>query len=297
MNILVAIDLSESPQIVVGQAKKLAKALSAKIWLLHVATVRLDFSFSPVGSDSATYLEAGGIRDKVAKKFRNEHRLLQQFSQELRSVGLDCTALLVEGSITETILDEAAKLSADMVILGSRGKGAVGRFLLGSTTEGVLHKSSVPVLIVPIHKPSSKKVSPLKAEVIAKGKILIIDDEPDVREWIKIHLSSAETGCDFLEAENGEEVIKSLSNEYNMMNISLAICDIQMPKVNGIECIDFLRQQAPGIPIIVLTGFPDVEMADSLIKKGVKAYLTKPIDGEKLVDLVKKSMRSIADWT
>ncbi len=151
MNILVAINLSKSPQIVIGQAKKLAKALSAKIWLLHVATVRLDFSFSPVSSDKVTYLDAGGIRDTIAKKFHNEHRLLQQFGQELRSAGLDCTAILVQGSITETILKEAAKLSADMVILGSEGKGVVGRFLLGSTCEDILHKSSVPVLIVPTH--------------------------------------------------------------------------------------------------------------------------------------------------
>ena len=152
MNILVAIDLSESTQIVVGQAKKLAKALSAKIWLLHVANLNPDLAFPPVGSDENLSLqEVGGIRDAVAKKFHNEHRLLQQFGQELRLAGLDCTALLVEGSIADTILNEAAKLSADMVILGSRGKGALARFLLGSTSEGTIHKSSVPVLIVPTH--------------------------------------------------------------------------------------------------------------------------------------------------
>lgn len=151
MNILVALDLSESSQIVVGQAKKLAKALSAKIWLLHVANLNPDLSFSPVGSAEVTLQDVGGIRDTVAKKFHNEHRLLQQFGQELRSAGLDCTALLVQGSITETILNEAAKLSADMVILGSQEKGAVHRVLLGSTSEDIFHKSPVPVLIVPTH--------------------------------------------------------------------------------------------------------------------------------------------------
>lgn len=151
MNILVAIDLSESSQIVVDQAKKLAKALSAKIWLLHVANVNPDLSFSPVGSDEVTYLDAGGIRDAIAKKFHDEHHQLQKFSKELRSVGLDSVSLLVEGSTTKTILNEAAKLSADMVILGSQGKGVVGRFLLGSTCEEILHKTSVPVLIVPTH--------------------------------------------------------------------------------------------------------------------------------------------------
>ncbi len=150
MNILAAIDLSESSQIVVGQAKKLAKTLSTKIWLLHVANLNPDLAFSPVGSDEIPPLQdIGGIRDAVAKKFHNEHRLLQQFGQEIRSSGLDCTALLVEGHIEKTILNEAAKLSVDMVILGSQGKGTLARFLLGSTSEGVLHKSPVPVLIVP----------------------------------------------------------------------------------------------------------------------------------------------------
>jgi nucleotide-binding universal stress UspA family protein len=151
MNILVAIDLSESSQIVVGHAKKLVKALSAKMWLLHVANLNPDLSFSPVGSEEVVLQDVGRMRDAVAKKFHNEHRLLQQFSQELRSAGLDCTALLVEGSITETILNEAAKLSADMVILGTQGKGVVDRFFLGSTSGGILHKSPVPVLVVPTH--------------------------------------------------------------------------------------------------------------------------------------------------
>jgi nucleotide-binding universal stress UspA family protein len=143
MNILVAIDLSESSEIIIGQMKELAKALSAKIWLLHVAEPNPDF----VGHEVDTEV----MRDVIAKRFQKEHRLLQQFGQELRSAGLDCTALLVQGSITETILNEAAKLSADMVILGSQGKGAIGRFLLGSTSEGILHKSPVPVLVVPTH--------------------------------------------------------------------------------------------------------------------------------------------------
>ncbi len=151
MNILAAVDLSESSQMVIEQTKKLANPLSAKIWLLHVANVGPDLAFAPVGSEEVTYLDAGGARDAIAKKFHKEHLQLQQFAQELRSAGLDCTALLVEGPTTKTILNETAKLCADMVILGSKEKGAVERFFLGSISEGVLHKSPVPVLIVPTH--------------------------------------------------------------------------------------------------------------------------------------------------
>lgn len=152
MNILVAIDLTESSKIVVEHVKKFAKALSAKIWLLHVANSDHDLLLAAAHFDEvAFYPDPGEIRDATAKKFHNQHRLLQQFSQELRSAGLDCTALLVEGSINDTILKEADKLSADIVMLGSQGKGVVDRFLLGSTSEGILHKSTVPVLIIPTH--------------------------------------------------------------------------------------------------------------------------------------------------
>lgn len=155
MNILVAVDLSQSTQIVVGQAKKMAKALSAKVWLLHVANLNPELMYSPMVSDDiALPPDVEGIRDAIAQKFKNEHNELQQISQELRSDGIDCTAILIQGSITKTILSEVAKLSADMVIMGSQGKGVVDRFLLGSTSEGILHKTTVPVLIVPTHENS-----------------------------------------------------------------------------------------------------------------------------------------------
>jgi len=63
----------------------------------------------------------------------------------------------------------------------------------------------------------------------------------------------------------------------------MIICDIRMPKVNGIEAIDYLRQNAPSIPIIVVTGYPDSELAVSLLKKGVRDYMVKPIEREKLL--------------
>ncbi len=156
MKLLVAIDLSESSQKVVEQAKTLAKALSAKIWLLHVADV--DF-VQIVGSEAMSFagdpamasfaLDSIEIRDVVANKLKDEHRHLQQLSQEFRSMGINCYARLAQGPKVETILQEADKLSVDMVILGSHGKGIVDRLLIGSISEGVLHKSSVPVLIIP----------------------------------------------------------------------------------------------------------------------------------------------------
>lgn len=121
---------------------------------------------------------------------------------------------------------------------------------------------------------------------MAHGKILIIDDEEDVREVIKLHLEGE--GFHILEAGNGEEAINTLREEDNMVNVGLILCDIRMPKVNGVECIDFLRKEARGIPVVVVTGYPDTEMATALIKKGVKDYLVKPVEKQKLVETVTK---------
>ena len=121
---------------------------------------------------------------------------------------------------------------------------------------------------------------------MSKGKILIIDDESDVRDVMKFHLS--EKNYNVIEAENGQEGMDLLKSEDNLTNVGVIICDIRMPKVNGIECIQYIRQEAPGIPIVVVTGFPDTQMAVNLLNEGVKEYLVKPVDKEKLVATVEK---------
>ncbi len=115
---------------------------------------------------------------------------------------------------------------------------------------------------------------------------MIVDDEQDVRDVIRLHLNKE--GFHTLEAEDGEQAIEILRQGDNMINVGLILCDIRMPKVNGIECIDFLRKEAPGIPVVVVTGYPDTEMATSLLKKGVKDYLVKPLEKEKLVAVARR---------
>ncbi len=121
---------------------------------------------------------------------------------------------------------------------------------------------------------------------MSQGKIMVVDDEADIRNIIKMHLE--EKGYNFLEAEDGEQAIKLLKTGDNLVNCGLILLDIRMPKVNGIECIEYFRDQAPGIPIVVITGYPETEMAVDLMKKGVKDYLVKPVESEKLLEIVNK---------
>lgn len=125
---------------------------------------------------------------------------------------------------------------------------------------------------------------------MAKGKILVVDDEADVRDVIKLQLE--QKGLNVLEAVDGQNAIDILKSGDNMVNCGLILCDIRMPKVNGVECIQFLREQAPGIPVVVVTGYPDTELATDLLKKGVKDYLVKPVEKEKLLAVVDEQISS-----
>jgi len=123
---------------------------------------------------------------------------------------------------------------------------------------------------------------------MAKGKILVVDDEVEARDIIKLQLE--QKGLHALEAVDGQNAIDILKSGDNMVNVSLILCDIRMPKVNGVECIQFLREQAPGIPIVVITGYPDTELANDLMEKGVKEYLVKPVTKEKLLAVVEEQI-------
>ena len=144
MKLLVAVDLSESTQIIVKKAEEIAKPLSAKVWILH--TVELDPDVLEFKADPKT------VREALAKNFHREHRQIQKIAERLRKTGLKTTALLVHGATVDTILKEASKLAVDMIVVGSHGRSAMYQLLLGSVSEGILHRSRCPILVVPTHR-------------------------------------------------------------------------------------------------------------------------------------------------
>jgi nucleotide-binding universal stress UspA family protein len=140
----VCVDLSEFTEIIVKTIEEIAKALSAKVWLLHNAVPEPDFVEFKVDPQAA--------RESLAKKFHGEHRQIQELANRMRKAGLDTTALLVHGATVETILKEASELEVDMIVVGSHGRGAMYQLLAGSVSEGILRKSRCPILVVPTHK-------------------------------------------------------------------------------------------------------------------------------------------------
>jgi len=118
-------------------------------------------------------------------------------------------------------------------------------------------------------------------------KILVIDDEEQVRTTVRRQLKG--TGLVVLEAEDGEKAIELIGGE-NVLEVDAIICDVRMPNINGVEAVAYLRREYPSIPVIVLTGYPDVKLAVEFMKEGVIEYLVKPVEKEALIDVINKAL-------
>ena len=120
------------------------------------------------------------------------------------------------------------------------------------------------------------------------GRVLVVDDETDVRKVVRMTLEKS--GYDVIEAEDGEQAIQEINKGENPLMLDCIISDIRMPKINGVEAINYFKQNYPHVPLIVLTGFPDTEMATGFMKQGIVDYLVKPVEKQKLTTAVAKAM-------
>ena len=141
MNILVAVDLSEASRNIIDSVADVAFAMSAKVYVLHVAEPEPDFVGYDIGPDV--------VRKQVAEELHREHSEVQSLSASLTSRGIDSTALLIQGPTVEVTLKEADKLQSNVIVVGSHGHGAVYDILVGSYSAEIIRNSKVPVLVIP----------------------------------------------------------------------------------------------------------------------------------------------------
>jgi len=115
--------------------------------------------------------------------------------------------------------------------------------------------------------------------------VLIIDDEKEVRDVIQLQLGGSR--YEVLEAEDGEQGIAFLNE--NALTVDVIICDVRMPKINGVEAVKYFRREYPSTPVIVLTGYPDVNLAVEFMRQGAVEYLVKPVEKEQLIAAVENA--------
>ena len=122
------------------------------------------------------------------------------------------------------------------------------------------------------------------------GRVLVVDDEADIRKSVRLILTKA--GYDVIEAEDGEKGIAAVKSGDNPLMLNTIVCDLQMPKVNGMEAIAYFRSQFPSVPVIVLSGTGTIDKASTLFKQGVVEFLSKPVEPEQLTAAVHKAVKA-----
>lgn len=119
------------------------------------------------------------------------------------------------------------------------------------------------------------------------GRVLVVDDEADVRKSVRLILSKA--GYDVVEAEDGEAGVRAIKRGEDPMALGAIICDLNMPKMSGMEAITYFRSHFPHASVIVLSGEVTSEKAGVLLVQGVSSILSKPINQDQLLAVVKKA--------
>lgn len=116
-------------------------------------------------------------------------------------------------------------------------------------------------------------------------KVLVVDDSATVRQQVSLAL--AEAGFEPVEAVDGVDGLKKLTS---VADISLVICDVNMPQMNGLEMIEQLRNHPAQatIPIVMLTTEGQPDMVKRAKAAGAKGWIVKPFKADLLVGAAKK---------
>lgn len=116
------------------------------------------------------------------------------------------------------------------------------------------------------------------------SNILIIDDEKAIRKTLSEILSYE--GYKIDEASDGEEGLKKFKEK----SYDVVLCDIKMPKLDGIEFLDKARETNPDVPVIMISGHGTIETAVEAVKKGAYDYISKPPDLNRLLITIRNAM-------
>ncbi len=118
-------------------------------------------------------------------------------------------------------------------------------------------------------------------------RVLIVDDDPSIRSMFSLILE--ENGnYETITAEDGNralDVIKSRGD------IDIVLTDIQMPKMNGMELLKEIKSLDPTLPVIMITGFPTIDIAIHSMKEGASDFITKPFKFDHVELIINRTLR------
>ncbi|WP_353077791.1 sigma-54 dependent transcriptional regulator [Flavobacterium sp.] len=118
------------------------------------------------------------------------------------------------------------------------------------------------------------------------SKILIIEDEAPIRRVLTKILSEENDTYLVQEAEDGLQGIELVKNE----DFDLILCDIKMPKMDGVEVLEAIKKIKPEIPMVMISGHGDLETAIQTMRLGAFDYISKPPDLNRLLNTVRNAL-------
>lgn len=118
-----------------------------------------------------------------------------------------------------------------------------------------------------------------------KARILIVDDDESIRKVLTEILT--EKGYHVEAVENGRKAI--LRTKHRFYN--LALVDIRLPDIQGVELITKMHDTLPKMVKIIITGYPTLQNAIEALNRGADAYIIKPLDIEKTLKIIEEHLR------
>jgi two-component system nitrogen regulation response regulator NtrX len=118
------------------------------------------------------------------------------------------------------------------------------------------------------------------------SKILIIEDEASIRRVLTKILSEESDSYIVEDAEDGIQGLEKIKNN----DYDLVLCDIKMPKMDGVEVLEAVKKIKPEIPIVMISGHGDMETAIQTMRLGAFDYISKPPDLNRLLNTVRNAL-------
>ena len=116
-------------------------------------------------------------------------------------------------------------------------------------------------------------------------KILVVDDETDMRQLLKRSLEP-DLGCLVETASSGETALKILEESH----FDMVLADIKMPGMDGLELLERIKREYPDLTVLMMTAFGQIETAVEAMKRGAYDFITKPFDHDALILRLQKAV-------
>jgi CheY-like chemotaxis protein len=120
---------------------------------------------------------------------------------------------------------------------------------------------------------------------VTRYSILIVDDDPDVRNALQLVLKKA--GYQPLLAESGRDAIELMEQNDQAAEVAAILCDLEMPGMSGASVIAHLHSQHPMIPIVVVSGAAPTQFLDAVGQQGVGDWIRKPATNDTVLEKVR----------